>query len=147
MPYLQADWSVVKADGHTQPAPKGLWVPERDWAGWQRREQDLPFAYRWREEAIRSGEEPYQFAALAAPQPKSNPSLVLNDEQRANYLKVLGADLGSVQRDNFFYTNFVEKLKQSPNDATADDAIRTMEELDFASIKWPEVVGGPPPHH
>jgi hypothetical protein len=61
------------------------------------------------------------------------------------YLSVLGADLGSVQRDNFFYTNFVEQLKQSPDDATADKVVRTMEELGFASVKWPASVGGPPP--
>lgn len=138
MPYLQANWRAVRADGRTVPARKGLWVPERDWDGWRQRGRGLQFAYRWREEAIPSDEDPYRL-------PSPTPSLT--EEQRARHLEVLGADLGSVQRDNFFYTNFVDQLKQSPNDATADNVIRTMEELDFASVKWPESVGGPPPHH
>jgi hypothetical protein len=151
MPYLQADWRLVRADGQTEEAPKGLWVPERDWEGWQSRGRDLQFAYRWREEAIRPGEEQYRLPSQIVRPPSTPPGTpptdYLDEAQRAMYLEVLGADLGGVQRDNFFYTNFVEKLKQSPNDATADSVIRTMEELDFASVKWPESVGGPPPHH
>ena len=137
MPYLQADWAVVTADGRTEAAPKGLWVPERDWKGWQSRGADLPLAYRWREEGIRPGEEPYRLPPLADS---------LTDAERDKYLRVLGADLGSIQRDNFFYTNFIEQLKQSPDDATADKIVKTMEELDFTSVRWPESVGGPPPH-
>jgi hypothetical protein len=137
MPYLQESWAVVGAYGRTEVVPRGLWVPDRDWSGWQSRAADLPLAYRWREEDVRAGEEPYRL-------PRSADSLT--DGQRDEYLRVLGADLGSVQRDNFFYANFVEQLKQSPEDATADKVVKTMEDLDFTSIRWPESIGGPPPH-
>jgi hypothetical protein len=98
-----------------------------------------PLSYRWREETVRSGEEPYGRTP--------HPARWADDNEVERYLVGLGEDLASVQRDNFFYTNFVEELKQSPDDATADKVIRTMEELGFASVTWPEAVGGPPPHH
>jgi hypothetical protein len=142
MPYLQAEWNVVRAGPDPRPqterVSKGVWVPERDWEGWRSRGETLPLSYRWREEEIRAGEEPYRLP----PQPTP-----LTDDELKTYLTVAGEDLASVQRDNFFYTNFVEQLKQSPDDATADKVIRTMEELGFASATWPEAVGGPPPHH
>jgi hypothetical protein len=140
MPYLQADWTAIGADGHGERIPRGLWIPERDWDGWQLRGGNLRFGPRWREEGVGSAEDPYRF-----PSPSDAQSLTDGDHEM--YLNALGGDLGSVQRDSFFYTNFVEQLKQSPSDATADKVIRTMEELDFASVRWPETVGGPPSHH
>lgn len=134
MPYLQEDWSVVEPDGRTERVPRGLWIPERDWVGWRLRGLDVPLAYRWREEQVRAAEEPYRLPR----------TLTLPEEQ--THLRALGGDLGSVQRDGFFYANFVEQLKRSPTDETATDVIRTMESLDFASVRWPQSVGGPPPH-
>jgi hypothetical protein len=138
MPYLLADWTVVRADGQVERVEKGQWIPERDWDGWWSRGETLPLSYRWREVTIRPGEEPYRLP----PQPTP-----LTDDELEMYLVGLGEDLASVERDNFFYTNFVEQLKQSPDDATADKIIRTMEELGFSSVTWPVAVGGPPPHH
>jgi hypothetical protein len=138
MPYLDGNWTESRADGTTvEVAKAGVWVPERDREGWLVRADGLEFAYKWREKGIRPGEEPYRLPPTAS---------LLTDADRARYLNVLGADLGSVRRDNFFYTNFLEQLKQSPNDNTADRVVATMRDLDFASFKWPETIGGPPPH-
>jgi hypothetical protein len=133
MPYLDGDWTGVE-DGMTKTiAPAGLWIPEKGWEQWKGRGTDLPLREKWETKGIIPRSELDQLA-------------LLSDEDRRRYLDVLGKDLGSVQRDGFFYTNFTEQLKQSPDDATAEKIINTMEEIGFTSVKWHHSIGGPPPH-
>jgi alkylation response protein AidB-like acyl-CoA dehydrogenase len=63
-----------------------------------------------------------------------------------NCLDVLAGDIVSVQLDALVYRNLIERLKNSPSDATADEVVDQMQTLGFASSSWPEAVGGPPPH-
>lgn len=61
-------------------------------------------------------------------------------------MRVLAGDIISAQGDAFLYANLVERLKNSPSDATADEVVDQMTTLGLASAGWPEAVGGPPPH-
>jgi hypothetical protein len=64
----------------------------------------------------------------------------------------LGADIGSVQRDGYFYANFLEQLKlaapvsvgDAAADQVADDVVERMKTMGFTSANLPEQDGGPP---
>jgi hypothetical protein len=131
MPYLDAAW--IKPNEVTpEPIPKGLWVPERDWAGWKRRGEGLAHRAMWDRDREVTRAELQQLGSLA-------------DDTLTLYLSVLGQDLGSVQRDSLFYLNSLEKLKLSQDTDTADTVVEAMEKLGFASAKWLPDAGGPPP--
>jgi hypothetical protein len=132
MPYLDADWEREPEPGYPpERVQAGVWVPERHWDEWKRRREGLSFGEVW----VRQGLIPRgQLGGLAW----------LSEEDRERHLIALGRDLGSVQRDGFFYGNFLEQLKRSPDDTTADKVVDTMIELGFTSPRWLPTIGGPP---
>jgi hypothetical protein len=132
MPYLDAPWTKPD-EVRPEVFPAGLWVPERDWEGWMHRGEGLTFRNMWDRDRVIPRTELQQLRSL----PEDNLNL---------YLRVLGQDLGSVQRDSLFYWNSLEKLKLSQDESTADAVVEAMDKLGFASVKWPANVGGPPPH-
>jgi hypothetical protein len=128
MPYLNENWTV---DG--EYLDKGIWIPERGWAHWKERDAHREFRRYWDQESASSE--------------NNLPTLSnLSNEAREGRLRVLGGDIGSVERDGLFYSNFVECLKNSPKDSVADEVVDRMQMLGFASAGWPPAVGGPPPH-
>ena len=136
MPFLDEAWDTVSWEwrGELEPevVPAGLWVPERDWEGWKARGSGLSYREMWDRDRVVAREELEQLASMS-------------DESREVYLKVLGQDLGSVQRDNLFYSNWMEQLKHSPNESTADAVVDAMTQLRFTSAAWEGKPGGPPP--
>jgi hypothetical protein len=116
MPYLEREHKIGD-----EVVPKGTWVPERGWDRWQERAKGMRAP--WREDM----------------KPESLPKRLRLEAQA-----VLAADMASVQRDGFIYTNLIERLKDSPNDTTADNVVNQMKALGLASGDWPEGVGGPP---
>lgn len=134
MPYLDGEWRRYRDPGEPpEVIPAGLWVPERHWDEWRDRQEGLSFRRLWDRKGVI---EPADLEELAS----------LSHTDRERHLSALGRDLGSVQRDNLFYTNFLEQLKRSPDDSTADNVVHTMVGLGFASAGWDETIGGPPPH-
>jgi hypothetical protein len=130
MPYLDADWNR-NVDGPPDIFQAHLWVPERDWEGWKHRGLGLSLRDMWeRDRAV----APSELDHLSS----------LSHENREAYLGVLGKDLGSIQRDCLYYMNWVEQLKQSHDDTTADKVVETMQEFGFISAEWPPDAGGPP---
>jgi hypothetical protein len=130
MPYLDLDWMVG-----TTPLPAGTWVPERNWDRWQTRAKNAPGEeLKWRLDP-----ENWTLPTAGAPDsPEDNLS------ERA--LSILAGDIVSAQRDALIYSNLIDRLKDSPSDATADEVVDEMLTLGLASAGWPEAVGGPPPH-
>jgi alkylation response protein AidB-like acyl-CoA dehydrogenase len=128
MPYLEKRWPPAQFS-------EGDWVPEIDPSRWARRHEGLPLA-TW----VKQGFTDSDADALA----ESNDWL--------KYLRTLGADIGSVQRDGYFYANFLEQLKQaapvsvgdSEADQAADDVVERMKTMGFTSANLPEQSGGPP---
>ena len=120
MPYLDRNWIIG-----TEELYAGVWVPERNWDRWQRRAAN-----------VAPGQLPWRTELNPTPPPP------LSEES----LTVLAGDIVSAQRDALVYGNLVERLKNSPTDATADEVVEHMQTLGFASASWPEPVGGPPPH-
>jgi hypothetical protein len=130
MPYV--DPEGIRPDEVTpEPIAAGLWVPEFDWEGWKRRGVGLAHRDMWDRDRDVARDELEQLTKLS-------------DDSRDLYLKVLGQDLGSVQRDTLFYSNWLEQLKQSPNDTTADAVFEAMKQLHFTSADWEGKPGGPP---
>lgn len=123
MPYLDRLWIV---DG--KELPLGTWVPERNWDRWWKREEDLPGAERPRLQWRR----------------RDMPTVSSPERVTDACLAVLARDIASAQRDGFLYTNLIERLKDAPSDATADEVVEQMRTLGLASADWPEEVGGPP---
>jgi hypothetical protein len=117
-------------DGKTLSA--GTWVPERNWDRWQAQEKGLDAQHRnlltWRRVA-----DITSFPTEA-------------DKLPDDCLRVLASDMASAQRDGFIYANFIDRLKNAPSDAMADNIVDDMRTLGFASADWPAAVGGPPPH-
>jgi hypothetical protein len=132
MPYLDQPWRPPVE------FPEGEWVPEMGHRSWLDRHSGLEHA-AW---VKRDGLEPGDVEALQALQP--------NDKSK--YLKVLGADIGSVQRDGFLYANFMEDLKQAAPisdrdtgaDAAADRVVERMKAMGMTSASLDEHHGGPP---
>src|SRR5688572_1484860 len=120
MPYLDRNWIIGTEQLHA-----GVWVPERNWDRWQRRAASLA-----------PGQLPWRTELNPSPLPP------MPDES----LTVLAGDIVSAQRDALVYGNLIERLKNSPSDAIADEVVDHMQTLGFASASWPEAVGGPPPH-
>jgi hypothetical protein len=132
MPYLDADWYWQPEPGYEpEKVHKGIWVPERHWNEWRGRREGLSLREVWIRQGLIPREQLEQLTRLS-------------EEDRERHLIALGRDLGSVQRDGFFYGNFLEQLKRSPDDTTADKVVDTMIELDFASPGWHPKIGGPP---
>ena len=124
MPYLDTPLII---DGHEQR--EGTWVPERGWERWVSRAHGLePALLSWRTAAGTPG----------SPESPAGPPLT------DTYLSVLARDLADAQRDGLLYTNLFERLKNSPDDATADAVIEQMQTLGLASADWPPTAGGPP---
>jgi hypothetical protein len=118
MPYLEREWMIG-----TEKVHAGAWVPERNWDRWQRRAAaSAPGELSWRSE------------------PNPSPPPTLSDAS----LTVLAGDIVSAQRDALVYGNLIERLKNSPSDATAGEVVEQMQTLGFVSASWPEAVGGPP---
>lgn len=119
MPYLDHEWEI---EGEVLEA--GTWVPERNWHRWQERAMHVPPSeLMWRRDE--------------AAQP---PSSGLSDEA----LAVLAGDIASAQRDAFIYTNMIERLKDDPDNSTADKVVKDMITLGLESATWRTEVGGPP---
>jgi hypothetical protein len=133
MPYLNQPWRPP------EEFPEGQWVPEIDQRGWLDRHRDLPHASWVRLDGLTDSDASYLGTDLS-------------DDERSRYLKALGADIGSAQRDGFFYANFLEQLKRaaplSAGDADADNAagevVERMQAMGFASASLDEEHGGPP---
>ena len=121
MPYL--DDSLVIG---TETLQKGTWVPERNWERWLERAKHVPpHELIWRRDM-----------------PITSPSPRLSDDA----LRVLAVDMGTAQRDGLVYHNLIERLKNSPDETTADAVVDDMMLLGFRSASWDENAGGPPPH-
>lgn len=131
MPYLDGNWMSDRDE-----IPAGMWIPETNWDRWSSRGRDRPLRQLWDREP-----EPY-----AAPDLWESEFAKLRESEQDKYLEILGRDIGSVQRDGLFYSNFVERLKNSPSDSLADEIVNRMQTLGFVSAMWPYAVGGPPPH-
>ncbi len=131
MPYLDEEWHRRGGDEGDEDIPAGLWVPEKDWKGWKTRGIGLSYRDMWDRDRVVTRAELEKLASLS---PGS----------RELYLSVLGQDLGSIQRDSLFYSNWIEQLKRSPNDATADAVFDAMDQLNFASVQREATTGGPP---
>src|SRR5437763_12436067 len=94
MPYLQEPWSP-------QRFRAGDWMPEMDVTGWESRHAGLEGDF-WVQEAGPTPEQVDQYQSAS-----------LGDELKGKLLVTLGADIGSAQRDAYFYANFLEQLKQA----------------------------------
>lgn len=124
MPYLDRPWMINDVE-----LERGTWVPERNQERWDRRAFDIgPDQLPWRREQL-----------------PANPPSGTRPRLSATELAVLAADMVSAQRDAFIYANLFERLKDSPDDETADGVVEQMRTLGFASADWPAAVGGPPP--
>jgi hypothetical protein len=130
MPYL-----TVAPTG--DPGAPRIWIPERQSARWQERSIELPLRASWLREDGPTDEELNRLKQIP-------------ETMRSVYLKGLGADIGSVQRDGLFYVNLLESLKNSigpnepSNDKAADTVVDRMKKLGFASSSYSEKQGGPP---
>jgi hypothetical protein len=129
MPYLDRDWMLDSGEFLSA----GTWIPETNWDRWQSRGVGRPLRLAWCQESGPDQTQRMEFERL-------------NEAVQMEYLGVLGRDIGSVQRDGLFYSNFVESLKNSPTNLVADEVVDRMQMLGFASASWPFPVGGPPPH-
>ncbi len=134
MPYLDQPWRPP------EEFPEGEWVPEMDQRGWLDRHRDLPRASWVKLDGLASEDEAYLR------------STTLPRDEWLRYLQALGADIGSVQRDGFFYANFLEQLKQAAlvstgdagADQVADSVVERMKAMGFTSANLDEQHGGPP---
>jgi hypothetical protein len=134
MPYLDQPWRPP------EEFAQGEWVPELDQHDWLDRHRDLPHASWVKLDGLTDDDAEYL------------QSTNLSADERRKYLKALGADIGSAQRDGFFYTNFLEQLKRaaplSTDDPDADKAagevIERMKVMGFTSANLDEQHGGPP---
>lgn len=134
MPYLDQPWRPP------EEFSEGEWVPEMDQRGWLDRHRDLPHA-SW-----------VKLDGLANEDAEYLQGTNLSDDERRKYLKALGADIGSAQRDGFFYANFLEQLKRAAPlstgdpaaDKAADDVVERMKAMGFTSANLDERHGGPP---
>src|SRR5215472_11257560 len=134
MPYLDQPWRPP------EEFSEGEWVPETDQRGWLDRHRDLPHA-SW-----------VKLDGLAPEHAEYLQGANLPDDERRRYLRALGADIGSAQRDGFFYANFLEQLKQAaplstddPDaDKAADNVVERMKVMGFTSANLDERHGGPP---
>jgi hypothetical protein len=138
MPYLNQRWPP-------EDFPEGDWVPEIDRPGWIARHSNLPHASWVKREGL-TPDDVTHFRSL--PSPSTSPQY----DERLKYLEALGADIGSVQRDGYFYGNFLEQLKQaapqsvgdSAADEAADTVVERMKAMGFTTANLPEHYGGPP---
>jgi hypothetical protein len=135
MPYLDQPWQYGQKQFN-----KGEWVPEMDLNNWIERHKDLKYPAWAKSEGL-------------TPDDLTNLQL-LPPNQKREYLRELGADIGSAQRDGFLYANFLEQLKEavpvSPSesekaDEVADNVVNRMNTLGLTSAKsLSEEQGGPP---
>lgn len=143
MPYVEKPWPP--ADFR-----EGDWVPEIDPPRWADRHRSLPHASWVKQEGLTDSDAGY-LKNLTPPTP-SSPGEPLETNEWLSYLTTLGADIGSVQRDGYFYANFLEQLKQAAPvsvgdaaaDEVADNVVERMKTMGFTSANLPEQYGGPP---
>jgi hypothetical protein len=134
MTYLDRPWRPP------EEFPAGDWVPEMDHRDWLDRHRGLG-RVPWVNRDGLSDADRQQLATLA-------PTV------KAEYLRVLGGDIGSVQRDGFLYANFLEELKRhtpEPDgdedaDKAADRVVERMKAMGLVSASLDEQDGGPPKH-
>jgi hypothetical protein len=145
MPYRETQWPPAEFE-------VGDWVPETDLSGWVNRHSQLRDSSGVRHDSwvnqtgLTEPDKRYleQLAPLSSQPLESN--------ERLKHLLVLGADIGSVRRDGYFYANFLEQLKQaapiSAGDAAADEVadnvVERMKTMGFTSANLREPYGGPP---
>ena len=129
MAYLDGSWAAP--DNECFAADE--WVPDLDLAGWTKRGRGLPLRAAW---ATVSGPTPKHIAEFDA----------LGETAKLQYLDLLGRDIASAQREQFFYRNALEQLKDNPDDKTADAVIDRLKLLGFTSVGFPDASGGPPRH-
>jgi hypothetical protein len=134
MPYLDQPWRPP------EEFSEGEWVPEMDQRGWLDRHRGLRCASWVKLDGLTDDDASY-LQGTNVP-----------DDDRRKYLKALGADIGSAQRDGFFYANFLEQLKQAATrstgdldaDKAADQIVERMKAMGFTSASLDERHGGPP---
>lgn len=132
MTYLDRPWRPP------EEFPAGDWVPEMDHHDWLDRHRSLGRVPWVKRNGLSDGDR--QHMQSLAP------------TEKAEYLRVLGGDIGSVQRDGFLYANFLEEMKQSipgpggdeEANKAADKVIERMKAMGMVSASLDEQDGGPP---
>jgi len=131
MPYLDQDHTFTESLNQG-PVRKGTWVPETNREAWEQRGLSLSLRDAWTTD---KGPTLRQMADFDK----------LSETARQEHYKALARDMASAQRDGLFYFNALERLKNDPKDAVADEVIDRLRELGFMSIDLLEEAGGPPP--
>jgi hypothetical protein len=143
MSYLEKRWPPAQFS-------EGDWVPEIGLSRWTDRHSNLPHASWTKQTGLTNDDADYlKSLTPPAPSPSGEP---LQSNVWLDYLEALGADIGSVQRDGYFYANFLEQLKQAAPvsvgdaaaDEVADNVVERMKTMGFTSADLPEQYGGPP---
>jgi hypothetical protein len=110
MPYLKREWMI-----DTEMLEAGTWVPERSWDRWQERAKKLPpddqGLLMWRHDPDTRS-------------PMTSPPQAFAERQLSG-----GAGRRHRQRatTRLIYTNLIERLKNAPSDATADEVVEQMQ--------------------
>lgn len=146
MPYLEWRWPPVGFN-------EGDWVPEVDLPRWAERHRGLSYAF-WVKQGGLTDSDAQHLKGLTPPKVEPGKPLtpLQGNNDWLNHLMALGADIGNVQRDGYFYANFLEQLKQAAPvsagdaaaDQVADDVVERMRTMGFTSANLPEQLGGPP---
>jgi hypothetical protein len=144
MPYLERRWPPAEFN-------EGDWVPEINPSRWAERHRGLSYA-SWVKQGGLTDSDALDLQALKPPPISPGKPLPQVQNDWLNHLMTLGADIGNVQRDGYFYANFLEQLKQAAPvsvgdaaaDQVADDVVERMRTMGFTSANLPEQLGGPP---
>lgn len=134
MTYLDRPWRPP------EEFAAGDWVPEMDHRDWLDRHRGMTRVPWVKREGLSDADR----QVLES----------LTPTDAAKYLRVLGGDIGSVQRDGFLYANFLEELKRNAPvvdddekaDKSADDIVERMRAMGMVSASLDEQDGGPPRH-
>jgi hypothetical protein len=129
MPYLDQDHMFESLN--PGPIRKGVWVPEKNREAWEQRGLSLSLRDAWTTDKGPTLQQMADFDKLS-------------ETARQEHYKALARDMASAQRDGFFYFNALERLKNEPKDAVADEVIDRLGDLGFMSIDLLEEAGGPP---
>ena len=129
MPYLDQDHRFESLN--PDQIRKGTWVPETNREAWEQRGLSLSLRDAWRTDKGPTLQQMADFDKLS-------------ETARQEHYKALARDMASAQRDGLFYFNALERLKNEPKDAVADEVINCLRDLGFMSIGLLEEAGGPP---